>query len=90
MPTNVLVTKCFFSGASRINVKLISRLEEDALYRTSGRPFSSIAVAGVVYEFNHYGHNFLILDARTGWYNAAFDDPGFLSVTGHVKLANQE
>ena len=69
----MFLTKCFFSDASRINVKLISRLEEDVLYRVYGQYHSSITVAGVVYNFNQYGHNFLILDARTGWYIVPLD-----------------
>lgn len=59
-------------------MKLISRLEEDALYRVYGQYHSSITVAGLVYHFNQYGHNFLILDARTGWYTVALNSLGFL------------
>ena len=45
---------------------------EDAFYRVGGKPYSSIIVAGVTYKFDQHGHNFVILDARTGRYQAAF------------------
>ena len=56
----------FYVDSSLINIKLISRIKEDVVYRVYGQPHSSITVAGVAYNFNKYGHNFLVLDAKTG------------------------
>ena len=39
---------------------------EDAFYRVTEEPHSSIIVSGVVYDFEKHGHNFVILDALTG------------------------
>ena len=49
-----------------IYVELVSRIEEDVLYRSDGKPHSSITVKGQQKQFQTHGHHFVILDAMTG------------------------
>lgn len=55
-----------YAESHMIVVELVSRIEEDVLYRLDGQPHSSISIGGQQIKFTGHGLHFVILDAKTG------------------------